>query len=255
MLLFVGSQSVRIRWYTHVSGAQKFIVQAAVVTSVLVQRPTAPRKSSTVVTSDLRRTLILTSSSLKVDEALKKHNLMRVERQGEWTIVWEGKRRAGTSSTQALLSGLRPDTKYVIRVIAVNALGGKSPPSPCATTTTKRSSEAIASTPGNSASLFTIDCTGDVVVGDFIRFVERVYSLHDDGQRVRHRYGRRRPPSIDHDNDDDDPHLMGKYIGERTVAATIIAEENEGADIDDDNGRRLVLEVGWSTVSKPSIAR
>lgn len=83
--------------------------------------------------------------------------------------MWSGNETTYTNTTMVT------DTKYEIRVIGVNFIGNSSEPSESLCFyTLKRGEDPMNSIKSRSLdSNFTIDCTGDICVGDTILFTER----------------------------------------------------------------------------------
>jgi hypothetical protein len=72
---------------------------------------------------------------------------------------------------------ITPDTSYSVRVVGVNFQGALGIPSdPTHFRSFSRNDTSMMLTPKNANSTFSIECTGDVCVGDIILLTERLYS-------------------------------------------------------------------------------
>jgi hypothetical protein len=130
-----------------------------------------------------------------------------------------------------------PDTDYQARVFAVNCQGNVSESSPVMSfTTLHRSENQEQLTPRNVTSTFTIECTGDICVGDTILMTERLFAktngsgadaglLGASGVRSVASRGSvatvRMDMSVTSVQSNPNAPLPGEFLGERTIAAYV----------------------------------
>ena len=178
LVVYVGSSTVRIKWYAPTNGAFKYAVQ---------WRSSASRGVSNAA-------------------------------EDGWATAFNGPETIWTSTTCV------PDSDYDVRICGVNCQGILSDPSPILSFhTLPRGDTSLTMSSKNANSYFTVDCTGDICVGDTILFSERLYikpkqssvtsknGTHSHTQSVA---------SLLEDGTDAD----GVYIGERTIAAFVVKD-------------------------------
>jgi hypothetical protein len=166
---------------------------------------------------------------------------------------------------------LNPGARYQIRIISLNNQGNAAEPSEkLEFSTLDRANNKAQLTPKNVDSTFTVECTGDIVVGDTILITERLYAkatgavegydsngLSKAGNKKNVTKMNMSVTSIGAASVVDAP--VGQYIGERTVAAHVVRDNfrsgREGL-IHSGVGsekfaklRRLGLEVVWQQAS------
>ena len=88
-----------------------------------------------------------------------------------WATIYNGQENVTTYTT------LASDNPYRVRVIALNFQGGMSEPSPdLQFRTVRRGGEKdVSPTTQTVSSVFKVECTGDISVGDVILITERLY--------------------------------------------------------------------------------
>ena len=169
-----------------------------------------------------------------------------------WTTVYYGHQTLWVSTT------LASESTYECRYCAVNAQGAVSEPSPVLSFATQvilrhpsllapslcafsrfpplwarvvlaqhrlsKAAEALLH-PRNAADTFTVECTGDICVGDTVVMTERLYYKDSRGPHNGH-----------HDNQGDGPvpefgalNVPGTFIGERTIAAHVVKDNYRSA--------------------------
>jgi hypothetical protein len=90
---------------------------------------------------------------------------------GGWVSVYYGMESLWASTT------MHADADYQCRFFAVNCQGAVSEPSPIQSfATLHRSNISETLTPKNAEQFFTIECTGDIAVGDTILMTERLFA-------------------------------------------------------------------------------
>eukprot|EP01033_Poteriospumella_lacustris_P002248 gene2248-1646_t len=147
VLIDVTSNTMRIKWYASEYGSFKFVVHMRVSPTVGGANGGGTKRMPTTT---------LTGLDLK-DE-------------GGWFQVYLGQDNVYTCVT------LASETTYEVRVFAMNYQGTLSEPSPSLTLTTlARSDLSSTLTPKNAAQSFTVECTGDICVGDTVLITERLY--------------------------------------------------------------------------------
>jgi hypothetical protein len=93
------------------------------------------------------------------------------DKEKEWTAVYKGQDNLWSPTT------LTPAKKYSIRVFAINYEGSYSKPSPVSSfSTANRSDSSTVIIPKNPESVFPIEATDDICVGDTILITERIFS-------------------------------------------------------------------------------
>ena len=175
-----------------------------------------------------------------------------------WTTLFNGKENTWKSTT------LQPGTEYTVRVVALNEQGAASQPSePLVFVTRPRSDSKPQLTAKNADRTFTVECTGDVCVGDTILITERLYTksrsgaaddVPGNGLGKSTGKGARMNMSVTSLGGGAAEPAAGTYIGEYTMAAHVVRDNHR--KIRDDPAmavgstkfarRRLVgLEVVW----------
>ena len=149
VLVDVTSNTVRIKWYAPEFGAYKYVVHMRqVLTNTSMRRTAAP----------------LVGVDLKDDG---------------WFNVYNGPDNIFTCTT------LASEVSYEVRVFAANYQGNLSEPSHSITfTTLQRNDTSNALTPKNAGNYFTVECTGDICVGDTILITERLFLKPKPGEVV-----------------------------------------------------------------------
>lgn len=146
LLIEVSSTSVRIKWYAPPNGAHKFVVQLKAKGSAGTRRPTAAAQDPAPGGNE------------------------------GWIVVFNGQDTMWTSTTMV------PNTDYDVRVLAANCQGTHSEPSPalCFSTLGRDVSQELVG-PRFADSVFTIECTGDICVGDTVLLTERLFTAGGAG--------------------------------------------------------------------------
>lgn len=139
VLVAIGANMVRLKWYPGKYGAFKFAVHLRQVGSQSGTRRMAATLPGTELTSN-------------------------EDGQG-WYQVYLGQDPIFTAMT------LSPEMRYECRVVAINFQGTVSAPSETITFTTL----ARAEVEGASRESFVVECTGDICVGDTILITERLF--------------------------------------------------------------------------------
>ena len=217
-LVHLTSNTVRVKWYPPPFGAYKYTIQLKSNTGVV------PKASSSQI--------VASSSSL--DDG--------------WVSMFTGQ------ETFWICTTLAPDTSYSVRVVGVNFQGANGIPSdPSHFRTYSRNDTSMILTPKNANSSFSIECTGDVCVGDVILLTERLYSkkksISEDSEvqggdlaasSVRSKAKSRKHAGGGLDGGNSvysmsisgrGGHLvtgetpdLGRYLGERTLAAHVVKD-------------------------------
>jgi Ca2+-binding EF-hand superfamily protein len=161
-----------------------------------------------------------------------------------WNTVFMGQETFFTSTT------LSPETNYRLRVLAINAQGQLSDPSPeLAFSTPHRSLQEInreTFSIKNIDSAFSIECTNDICVGDTILITERLYAKKKasgaassaaaaPGDLMRESISKMRSSganlrssssamSVASLLSEGKPESLGTFLGERTIAAHVVKD-------------------------------
>lgn len=143
---------------------------------------------------------------------------------------------------------------YEVRAVAVNYLGTPSTPSGAVKFTITRPEGAKPAVP--SPAQFTIECVGDICVGDTIIITERLFLRPSKGTQplpaapVAPRGGLNTSMTSIQTTATVTP--SGTFIGERTLACTVLKDNyrtiRDAAD-GPTAGRRLWLEIVWCRLS------
>jgi hypothetical protein len=259
---------VALKWYPEAHGAAKFVVEGELVEAL-----------------DARADRLLAAQASSL------------QKQG-WRVLYAGKDSAARLAVAATLTAaaaagggggggdsaqLLPHAVYRVRVTALNAADACGPPSeptllrtpPAAVGPAAGSSKlgpggppgagsrAHVLRPANAHELFTVECRGDVVVGDTIVCTEQLF-VGRDGKLVKggggggpHHSLRASASALEKDTK--------VYLGERTLAAFVVRDTYRVAhrELGPPPGHRppstaprgrlpsrtLRLEVAWCTVS------
>ena len=198
ILLDVGSTNVRIKFYAPLGGAYKFAVQL--------------RNLKARVTSASQDPTPGGSSG--------------------WITVFNGQETVWQSTT------LVSDTNYEVRVLGVNYQGTMGQPSPALPFTTLPRTSTLKATVRDADSAFTIECSGDICVGDTILITEQLFVRDSEKNATLEQASRSN--SITKSKKDgtvrmdmsvtsipaDGSVLLppGAYIGDRTIAAHVVKD-------------------------------
>jgi hypothetical protein len=155
ILVELTHSTVRAKWYPGQYGAYKFMVHMRLADSA------QPAPNNFSATNQLNTT---NSAARRVSTGL-----VGVDAEDGWTAVYNGLDNVYTATS------LASNTAYQLRVFAVNCQGVTSDASEVITFTTLQRSERDALTPKNAGARFTIECTGDICVGDVILITERLF--------------------------------------------------------------------------------
>lgn len=145
-LIDLSWNTVRVKWYPSEYGAYKFIVHL--------------RPSQQIVGNNSTRSARATAATIVgVDTG-----------EDGWIQVYNGPDNFYTCTT------LSTDFTYELRVFSVNYQGNMSEPSPSLlfTTLSRNDNSSVINSKSVSA-LFTVECTGDICVGDTILITERLF--------------------------------------------------------------------------------
>ena len=212
LVVYVGSNTVRLKWYAPTNGSFKYAVQ---------WRSSATRGVSNAA-------------------------------EDGWATAFNGPETIWTCTTCV------PDSDYDVRVCGVNCQGVLSDPSPILSFhTLPRGDTSLAMSSKNANTYFTVDCTGDICVGDTILFSERLY-IKPKQTSVTNKNVNQSVASLLEDGTD----AEGVYIGERTIAAFVVKDNYKtirdhvaASNITPLDGRRfakyrnLWLEIVWQKSS------
>ena len=142
--VYVGLNELVLRCYGGQNGAERYRIEAKVVSEL---------KSST------KGTTRSSSSSLRNDS---------------WQVVSSDPSDDDDHGSLAILKNLCPDTTYELRLQALNYEQRASGYTQVTQISTQTKSEYVALTPKRASEGFTIECRGDVVTGDTIVFTEAI---------------------------------------------------------------------------------
>lgn len=160
ILVDLTHNTVRAKWYPAQYGAFKFTVHMRLAETA---QPVGNNFSAT--NNALNTTANSSSSAARRVSA----GLVGAETEDGWTAVYSGMDNVFTAPS------LASSTAYQMRVFALNCQGVASEPSETITFTTLQRSERDTLTPKNAGAKFTIECTGDICVGDVILITERLF--------------------------------------------------------------------------------
>lgn len=175
ILVDVTNNTIRVKWYPSlINGAYKFVVHMKVIGFVNAQAKNATMKKEGMTSRHASSTAISNSNSLIGQDS------------GDgWVNVYNG------FDTFYMNTTLSSDMIYELRVFSVNFFGNMSEPSDVlriqtlsrndSNSTTNLqvpflSTNYIPLTVRNASSFFTIECTGDISIGDTILITERLFS-------------------------------------------------------------------------------
>jgi hypothetical protein len=150
VIIELSSNTVRIKWYPPEFGAFKFVVH-------------------------LKQ--IVVSASEKFSGTLNKNrkggttSIVGPDAGDGWVSVYNGQENNYVNTV------LASDSTYLVRVLAVNCQGVCSEPSQIVNfATLERSDSSEQLTSRNAGATFTVECTGDICVGDTILLTERLFA-------------------------------------------------------------------------------
>lgn len=154
----------------------------------------------------------------------------RAERHAKgkaWAVLYEG--RDNTARVHVGLDQpLLPNCAYRVRVTALDSRDGRSAPSEA---TLCRTSASRVPGPAKAHEHFTVECRGDVAVGDTVVCTEQLHVGRDGKVSSK-----------------------GVFVGERTVAAVVVKDSFRCPLGRASPSRTLRLIVNWSTVSTDAAA-
>jgi Ca2+-binding EF-hand superfamily protein len=163
VLIDVTSNTMRIKWYAAEFGCFKFVVQMRIASGAVVAGGTNNNNGTTKRSSGAT----LTGLNLKDGEG--------------WYQVYLGQDNVYTCVT------LASETAYEVRVFAVNYQGTLSESSPILEfRTLTRTDTSSVLTPKNAGQAFTVECTGDICVGDTVLITERLYLRPAQAMQGKH---------------------------------------------------------------------
>ena len=183
--------------------------------------------------------------------AMKGANKTAAASDDGWISVYNGPENYFTCTTMV------PDSDYDIRVLSMNYQAALSEPSPVLSLTTlQRGDTSTQMTSKNANDYFTIDCTGDICVGDTVLFSERMYARPKAGSSAGAAALNKSTASVASLLQGYAPE--GVFIGERTIAAHVVKDNyrtsrdylhSSGITVKDgkkfSKHRNLWLEVVW----------
>ena len=162
VLIDVTASTVRAKWYPGQYGAFKFIVHMRLASDATVNPA-----------NNFSATNMNTTTNSNMNNATRKiaTGLIGADTGEEgWVAVYNGQDNVYTAAS------LASNTAYQLRVFAVNCQGVCSEPSDVINfTTNQRTDKEMTLTPKNAGAKFTIECTGDICVGDVILITERLF--------------------------------------------------------------------------------
>jgi Ca2+-binding EF-hand superfamily protein len=183
-----------------------------------------------------------------------------------WKTVYEGHDNTvnvpvagGASACSGI--GLLPNSAYHFRVTGVNAQGVDGVPSEnTLCKTAGRSSRAKRLRPANAHEYFSVECSGDVVVGDTIIFTEQLF-VGPDGKLLKNGNSLVYQSIRGKSSRGDKRCGIDRFVGERTIAAQVSKDSYRSPQHTKEYGvpkstltRMLRLEVIWSTCSSEEAA-
>jgi hypothetical protein len=229
LVVYSDGSGLALKWYPGCGGAHKYVVEAA-----LVEALDAKARGGAVAE--------------------------KLQALG-WRVVWSGKdnfARLAVAGGAAAASGesLLAASAYRVRVTALNAAGGAGCPSEPALIRTAHQNQSGSSgrlKPVNAHEHFTIECRGDVAVGDTVVCTEQLF-LGRDGKLAKAQPAAVKTLRFGQPSGAGSALADRIYVGERTVAARVVKDTFRSAQHAVEmggrgGGRRLRLEVVWSTVS------
>ena len=183
-----------------------------------------------------------------------------------WKVVYEGHDNTvrvpvagGASACSGI--GLLPNSAYHFRVTGVNVKGmGGVPSESTLCKTAGRSSRVRRLRPANAHEHFSVECSGDVVVGDTIIFTEQLFVGHD-GKLMKSGNGFAYQSIRGRGGGEKMRRAADRFVGERTIAAQVSKDSYRSPQHTKEFGvpkstptRMLRLEVIWSTCSSEEAA-
>ena len=151
--------------------------------------------------------------------------------------------------------GLLPNSAYHFRVTGVNAQGVDGVPSEnTLCKTAGRSSRAKRLRPANAHEYFSVECSGDVVVGDTIIFTEQLF-VGPDGKLLKNGNSLVYQSIRGKSSRGDKRCGIDRFVGERTIAAQVSKDSYRSCRYEgirrpvDLDVQAFRLEVIWSTCS------
>ena len=257
VIIAVGPRWIKLKWYSEASGAARWIVEARAVSTLKNKsrsagsHPGTPRKLNT--TAGKRALKNTAKGAAKAPSS-------------SWTTIAET--RGVDSTAHVHLKHLAGSESLLhVRVVGLNSQGVRSLPSQVREVdmSLAHSEEMAESTPYNAETIFDIDCTGDVVVGDTIVFTEKVYD------QTQPRRSKSKPTfESKHSRGDGNATTVRRFAGSRTVAAVVLGEDwvlhrsdaSErqlkaalGSSKQKKVSRTLILHVIWSTVQQREMVK
>ena len=230
-------KAVVVKWYTGPGGGEKYVLESRLINTL---DDLEPRRMDYFIVSDR-----LTKSVR--EKTTRKYGT--VTSASEWKVAYEGR------ETTIRVGYLQPRAAYRFRVRALNGCGHGSNPSQLMQATT-----ALVDTPAliprRAAEQFCVDTHGDVVVGDTILFTERLLvggKAQLLGEPSRGSSKLNREGSLSGDRKQKDA-VGPKHIGDRTIAAHVIAESFYAVAHSKKDMRELRVEIVWCTVSNHEAA-
>ena len=210
------ARALTLKWYPGKNGAHKYLLEGKLHEAFDAQ------------------------TTISVAQAEKR------EKERGWVRFYEG------HENTTRVTNLLPNAAYYFRVSSLNTIGDASSPSKMVICRTEQRRQSLQ--PKNADEFFTIECTGDVVVGDTILFTERLY-IGRDGKLLTSSNPLAFTRSLGASGSKPESRL-GRYVGERTIAASVLKDIYRSPRHTIEVGvakpisrRMLRLEVIWSTVS------
>ena len=196
ILLDVSSTSVRVKWYSPPGGAYKFAVQLRNMKARISAAGQDPTPGGAA----------------------------------GWITVFNGQETVWQSTTMV------SDSQYEVRILGVNFQGTMSQPSPALEFSTLPRSKSGTVTRKEADASFTIECSGDICVGDTLLITEQLF-VKDSAknaqleQASRSSVSRGKGGTVRMDMSvtslpTQDSALLppGAYIGDRTIAAVVVKD-------------------------------
>jgi hypothetical protein len=231
-------RSVALKWYPGRNGAQKYVVECRLVEAL-----------------DWERDRAVETAQAKL-------------RAASWRVVYEGRDNTARllvagGAAAASGEGLLPNSVYHCRVTGLNdSCGAPSEPTLLRTAGRVGQNPLLGSSsrllkPANAHEHFTVECRGDVVVGDTIICTEQLF-VGADGRlaKPRGKAAGLKSAKFNGPGSSRAPAEGSVFVGERTVAAMVVKDSFRSPEHSRDLGssastvsRMLRMEVVWSTVS------
>lgn len=269
VIIGIGPRWIKVKWYAEASGAARWQIEGKVVArSKNSRRSSTSRAGSRAGTPRKLNTSAARRGSVGAD-ADSSQGGAAVGSTAGWKVIAETR---GVDSTALVhlknMAGSGSCLK--VRVVGLNSLGVRSAPSAVRTVdmALANDEDQAEATPENAESLFVVDCTGDVVVGDTILFTEKIFVEQNQKRGPR--------PSRETKRSGGNA-TTRQFAGSRTVAAMVLAEDwvlQRHSEASDGEGstkvslrsttgskkkkrvsRTLVLHVIWCTVQQRELAK